>query len=203
MLAPVASAALVFAQPEIEVVVPAGAEHVWMEFPFHNDGDAPVVIDQMTASCGCTVPELAKNDFAPGEKGVLRVRFDIGTRQGLQTKQISVVTGEETTVLQFNANVPARLEIRPRLVLFRGEDIAPRSTTLEFLIDTPVTLLSVQSHNELYKVEATPAVDGQRYELEVTLLEKPDKDVRGTIRVRTRGASGREYTDVFFPRYLP
>ena len=75
-------------------------------------------------------------------------------------------------------------------ITFRGEDIAPRSTTLEFLIDTPVTLLSVQSHNELYKVEATPAVDGQRYELEVTLLEKPDKDVRGTIRVRTRGAAG-------------
>ena len=43
-----------------------------------NDGDAPLVVDTVTTSCGCTTAALEPMTLAPGESGVLRIAFDSG-----------------------------------------------------------------------------------------------------------------------------
>jgi len=43
-----------------------------------NEGDAPLVVDTVTTSCGCTTAALEPMTLAPGESGVLRVAFDSG-----------------------------------------------------------------------------------------------------------------------------
>lgn len=201
--ASVAQAKLVFDRTEVDVAVEAGASEVWIEFPFTNEGATAVTVDEISASCGCTVPELAKKKYAAGEQGVLRAQFNVGERQGMQSKQITVQAGGETIALKFNADIPARSQFSPRLLLFRGDNIAPRSTILSFTADTPVVVLSVISHNPAYEVELIPLVEGEKYEIKVSLPAQPDADVKGTLRVQSEGASGREYNDLFFARYLP
>lgn len=45
-------------------------------FTFTNVGDAPLIINQAVASCGCTVPKYTKKPVAPGQKGTLCVTYN-------------------------------------------------------------------------------------------------------------------------------
>lgn len=45
-------------------------------FTFTNVGDAPLIIHQAVASCGCTVPSFTKKPIAPGEKGTINVTYN-------------------------------------------------------------------------------------------------------------------------------
>lgn len=45
-------------------------------FTFTNIGQAPLVINQVVASCGCTVPKYDKKPIAPGEKGTIEVTYN-------------------------------------------------------------------------------------------------------------------------------
>ncbi|MCI7309954.1 MAG: DUF1573 domain-containing protein, partial [Prevotella sp.] len=45
-------------------------------FTFTNVGQAPLVINQAIASCGCTVPTYTKTPIKPGEKGQIKVTYD-------------------------------------------------------------------------------------------------------------------------------
>lgn len=44
-------------------------------FTFTNTGDAPLVINQAVASCGCTVPKFTKTPIRPGETGTVNVTY--------------------------------------------------------------------------------------------------------------------------------
>lgn len=45
-------------------------------FEFTNSGNAPLIIENVFASCGCTVPSWTKTPIAPGDKGQIEVKYD-------------------------------------------------------------------------------------------------------------------------------
>ena len=45
-------------------------------FTFTNVGNAPLIINQAVASCGCTVPQYTKTPIKPGEKGTIKVTYN-------------------------------------------------------------------------------------------------------------------------------
>lgn len=62
-------------------------------FNFTNAGNAPLVINQAVASCGCTVPSYTKKPVAPGQKGQLKVTYNgKGKFPGHFKKMITVRT---------------------------------------------------------------------------------------------------------------
>lgn len=63
---------------------------VEVSFRFKNTGTKPLVIANVTASCGCTVPETPQQPFAPGEEGVIKAKFDSKSRPGENRKHITV-----------------------------------------------------------------------------------------------------------------
>lgn len=64
-------------------------------FKFTNTGDAPLIITDAKASCGCTVPQWPKDKpIAPGEEGELTVKFN-GSGQNQVTKTITVTANTE------------------------------------------------------------------------------------------------------------
>lgn len=59
-------------------------------FTFTNTGDAPLIITNTSASCGCTVPEAPVNEpIAPGEQGEIKVNFN-GSGNGQVTKTVTI-----------------------------------------------------------------------------------------------------------------
>ncbi len=71
-------------------------------FKFTNVGDAPLIINQAIASCGCTVPTYTKEPVKPGESGQIEVTYNgKGKFPGRFTKNITVRTnGKETATVR-------------------------------------------------------------------------------------------------------
>lgn len=71
------------------------------KFTFTNIGDAPLVIHQAVASCGCTVPEFTKEPILPGETGVVEVTYNgAGRYPGHFKKSITLRTNAKTELMR-------------------------------------------------------------------------------------------------------
>ena len=79
-------------------------------FEFTNTGGQPLVIHNVTASCGCTTPDWTKTPIAPGAKGFVKATFDPANRPGPFNKTITVTsnTKEATSILRITGNVTAK-----------------------------------------------------------------------------------------------
>lgn len=63
------------------------------EFTYTNVGEAPLIINQAVASCGCAVPEYTKAPVQPGQKGKIKVTYNgTGKFPGHFKKSITIRT---------------------------------------------------------------------------------------------------------------
>src|SRR5690554_3210946 len=69
-------------------VIEKGADGLRI-FKFTNTGDAPLVIEDVRSTCGCTVPKKPTGPIAPGESSTIEVKYDT-KRVGPIRKTISV-----------------------------------------------------------------------------------------------------------------
>ncbi len=67
-------------------------EKVEHNFTFTNTGDAPLVIEDASASCGCTLPKYDRGPFAPGQSGKIQVQFNSAGKNGLTKKEVYLTT---------------------------------------------------------------------------------------------------------------
>jgi len=59
------------------------------EFRFKNTGNEPLILSNVHASCGCTIPSWTKEPVMPGKEGVIKVTYNT-TRVGTINKSITV-----------------------------------------------------------------------------------------------------------------
>ncbi len=77
------------------------------EFKFINEGEAPLVISNITASCGCTSPNWTKTPVKPGEEGFVKVVFNSTAKTGTQAPTVTIQanTNPNVTRLRLKGNV--------------------------------------------------------------------------------------------------
>lgn len=68
-----------------------------LNYLFRNTGQGPLTITQVKTSCGCTVPELEKKTYMPGESGEMKVTFDPSGKSGAMSRNITVFTDSQRT----------------------------------------------------------------------------------------------------------
>ena len=160
-------------------------------YPFRNDTAAPVTITQAVATCDCTLIDLAKKTYAPGESGVLVVRFDPTGRSGTVSRTISVVTdepGAQPQLLKLTAELPEVLSFTPRdLSWAAGEK--PEAKFLDVLVNVRegLELAAAWANQPDFKVELVTVAPRTHYRVKVTPPEgaKPQQAV---ILLRSVGA---------------
>ena len=59
-------------------------------FKIDNNGDGPLVITRVIASCGCTTPEWTREPIAPGKSGDVKITYNPANRPGAFIKTISI-----------------------------------------------------------------------------------------------------------------
>lgn len=76
------------------------------EFKFTNKGKTPLLLSNVHASCGCTVPEWPKEPILPGKTSSIKVKYNTNN-QGNFNKSITVNSNaiNNTVVLQIKGNV--------------------------------------------------------------------------------------------------
>ncbi|MDI9860611.1 MULTISPECIES: DUF1573 domain-containing protein [Flectobacillus] len=58
-------------------------------YKFKNTGNMPLVISNVSTSCGCTTPSYSTQPVAPGEQGFITVKFNSKNKEGKQNKTIT------------------------------------------------------------------------------------------------------------------
>lgn len=79
-------------------------------FTFTNTGEEPLILNQVSASCGCTTPEFSKTPIVPGGEGSIKVRFDSNGQVGKQHKVISVANNGVNSIVVLHL----RGEVKPQ-----------------------------------------------------------------------------------------
>lgn len=79
-----------------------------MKFKFKNAGGAPLLISDVHATCGCTVPQLAKRQYNPGEEGVIDVTYNPHGKRGKQNQRVTI-TSNDPNAPSFVLNVEAEV----------------------------------------------------------------------------------------------
>ncbi|MFN6115158.1 MAG: DUF1573 domain-containing protein [Flavobacteriales bacterium] len=76
-------------------------------FKFRNTGSVPLIIENATGSCGCTVPQYSTAPVPPGEEGTIEVNYSPGKHAGQQVKTVTLVanTFPAETQLRIHAEV--------------------------------------------------------------------------------------------------
>lgn len=76
-------------------------------FKFKNTGEAPLVINRVQASCGCTTPTWTKEPIFPGKTGEITTSYNPANRPGSFIKTISVFSnaGTAPTLLTIKGEV--------------------------------------------------------------------------------------------------
>lgn len=67
-------------------------------FVFLNSGTAPLKIADVTASCGCTIPEWTTDSIPPGQLGYIKVAYDPTNRPGTFNKTLTVTSNADSSV---------------------------------------------------------------------------------------------------------
>lgn len=64
-------------------------------FEFTNTGNAPLIISNVTSSCGCTIPKKPDAPILPGKTGEIEVKYDTNRVNPIR-KTITVISNADT-----------------------------------------------------------------------------------------------------------
>ncbi len=69
------------------------------EFKFKNTGVEPLILSNVTSSCGCTVPEWPREPIMKGKSASIKVKYD-SNRIGQINKTITVMSNAKESSVQ-------------------------------------------------------------------------------------------------------
>jgi hypothetical protein len=82
-------------------------KEVEITYRFKNTGTKNLIIANVTAQCGCTIPEKPEQPFAPGEEGIIKAKFN-GSGSGQIRKEVYVTANTSPAsshTLSFGAEI--------------------------------------------------------------------------------------------------
>ncbi|MFT7612149.1 MAG: hypothetical protein ACI9J3_001098 [Parvicellaceae bacterium] len=77
--------------------IPRGGDGLF-EYHFTNTGNLPLIITRVNTSCGCLVPSFSRDPILPGEKGIIKGRYDT-KRIGPINKSMTIRSNAEHPIV--------------------------------------------------------------------------------------------------------
>lgn len=153
------------------------------DFRFTNTGANDLVLKDVKASCGCTIPEWPRGPISPGAEGIIKVTFNSAGKSGTQDKTITVLSNAEPSAVVLHIKGDVDMGPMPRIQLndviwtYVKKD-APKKLKKVFTFtnkgDAPLTIRSYQTNCDCLtaQIPAKPVAPGETGEIPVTLLTK-------------------------------
>jgi hypothetical protein len=186
-------AALEFETPAISVDAGLEDKSVTRDYKFTNRGEKAVSIKSADAGCTCLGVVFAggKRDYAPGESGVLRATFELGSFQGTVDKQISIwLEGDPedkpSSTLTMSVRIPVIISLEPKSLKWQiGEKADTKSIDVVMNHLKPIHIISVQVGNGNFAAKLITIEDGKRYKVEVTPTAGTAEGGLSIVRIET------------------
>jgi len=192
MTAGLVRAELVFPEKFKERHLEADAKSMEMDFTFKNEGDKAARIHHYDAPCSCLSAQVkgGKLDYAPGEEGVIRARFDMGNFSGQVDKTVAIwmegdPEGKPSVLLTVRVHIPELVLIEPKTLKWTiGEKVAAKTMSIKMEYDRPIKILGINGSSERFKHDLKTIREGEEYELSVTPDETRTPGI-GVLRIET------------------
>ena len=159
------------------------------EFEFTNTGDEPLKLGKVKSTCGCTIPKLSKNQYEPGESGVLRVKYHSEKKPGQVTRHIIVPSNDKDNpriTLTVVANVELKVKYEPKtleLVLDKDNAGCPR-ITLKSLDAREFSIKRFKSTLDCITADYDPSVKAVEFVIEPKVdMEKLKMRLHGSLNI--------------------
>ncbi len=177
---------------------------VFCEFKFTNKGTGLLVIKDVQSTCGCTVPNLDKKEYAPSESGAIKVKYTAGAYLGRVTKQVFVNSNdakEPRLALTIKANVVKKVEIKPDPILLslKKPNAGCPDITVSSLDGKVFAVTGVRSSPVgCMSIVFDPNVRADKFVFSPKVdLQKLGKASRGTIHIALNHPEYKEVTALF------
>jgi hypothetical protein len=132
-------------------------------FRLRNTGTAPLTINAVRTSCGCTAAQPTKTELLPGEDSAIAVSFDTKADHGPATRTITVLTNDpahQQLQLTMRGDVKVQVEANPSLVTFerikRGTEPSRQVTLIDEMPDRTFKVGAITNANPNIKVTSKP-----------------------------------------------
>lgn len=159
------------------------------EFKFKNAGDGLLRIGKIQSTCGCTVPELSKKEYAPGESGVIKATFHAGRGVGNVTKRLYVPNNDKQNskiALTIKGHIVMKVAYEPsRMMLYlEKENAGCPEIKLRSTDGKPFAIRSFSAPGGSITADFDPTKQATELVLEPKAdIEKLKKFARGTIKI--------------------
>lgn len=155
-------------------------------FSFRNTGTAPLIINRVRSSCGCTVPRLSAEILAPGDTAEIEVNFDTARFRGQQVKTVYLYTNDprrEVIQLSLHGMVEQIITAEPSRIdygVVKSGESAEIDVVLSSRIATPITLRSIRLTHPDMQAELSQDIVQPDSPATLTLRVLPNQD-RGRL----------------------
>lgn len=160
------------------------------EFKFTNTGDGLLKITKVTKTCGCTPYTLQRTEYAPGENGTLKVRYNAGKRPGSIRKHLFVHSNDKArpkVELTIKARIAQNVEYEPKRLRLslKAEDAASTEITLRSLDNKPFSIKQFKSTADCITADVNSSLKSTEFVLEARVdVEKLKKHLKGRIDIK-------------------
>lgn len=159
------------------------------EFKFTNTGNAPLKIEEIQEACSCTVHNLKKREYAPGESGTITVGYAADAQLGNMLKQLYVFTNDPSNTqieLVVKANHAASVDFEPKkmdLLLMHENANCPK-IVIASLDNQPFSITGFTSTGNCITANFNPSVKNTRFVLEPKVnLDMLERNVDGRFDI--------------------
>lgn len=165
-------------------------ETVSCEFKFTNAGDDVLKVGQPNSPCPCTVAELTKTEYAPGEPGVIIItKYEVPEHEGPTSQPLNVPTNDKTkgtVTLTVRAKVVRKVVFSPKdlKILLRDEDTVCPEITLRSIDGRLFAIKNFKSTTSTMTCEYDPSAMAKKHVIRPKLdLKGFHKRVRGHVDI--------------------
>ena len=180
------------------------------EFKFTNTGNAVLKIEEIQEACSCTVHDLKKKEYAPGESGTITVGYAADTELGNIMKQLFVSSNDPYNPqieLLVKANHAASVDFEPKkldLLLMHENANCPKIVVAS-LDNRPFSITGFTSTGNCITAAYNPSMKSTRFVLEPKVdLNKLEMDVDGRFDISLSHPSCKAITGTYSapPRFI-
>ena len=173
---------------ELEFSPSVDQTQVTAHFRFQNVGQSEIKITSVSTSCGCTTAALEKDTVAPGEKGEIKATFNLGERDGLQQKTISVESTDPEspkTSLTLRVRIPAVAQVSPNSLQWQlGGAPSAQTINIRILNDLPIHTISATSSDPRILARVEQAVPSKEYRV-IVEPKGTSEPVTAVLKIKT------------------
>jgi hypothetical protein len=161
------------------------------KFKFKNKGAGILKISDVTKTCGCTVFELIKREYAPGEEGAIDVGYNADRSSGVRTRHLYVLSNDKDNPrvdLTIKASIAQKIVYNPEKLdyMTRGENPGVLELTMKSVDDQNFAITAFNATGDAVSADFDPNQKAAKFILKTKMdPKKTGVNSSGRIEITT------------------